>query len=207
MWNIPSEWQIFENTYEAIIDVETFRIVQKIRDGRRKVTRMGEMPILLGMLFCVNCSKKLYQVRCTTMKQKEYMICSTYRKVKGGYSSHQIQNETIEALLLDGIRSITSFAREHEDEFVELVAKKCRANIDKTLRDSKRELEQAPRIKKLDEIIQELYVDNIKGKISDERFAKMSANYEAEQQTLESRTQELKEIINSEKTLLMQIGS
>ena len=55
------------------------------------------------------------------------------------------------------------------------------------------------RIKKLDEIIQKLYEDNIEGKISDERFAKMSANYEAEQQTLESRTQELKEIINSEK--------
>ena len=200
MWNDPSEWQVFENTHEAIIDEETFRIVQRIRDGKRKVTRMGEMPILSGMLFCADCGKKLYQVRCTTMKQKEYMVCSTYRKVKGGCSSHQIQNETIEALLLDGIRSITAFAREHEDEFVELVAKKCRADVDKTLRDSKRELEQAQaRIKKLDEIIQRLYEDNVQGKISDERFAKMSANYEAEQQTLESRTQELKEIINSEK--------
>ncbi len=200
MWNDPSEWQVFENTHEAIIDEETFRIVQRIRDGRRKVTRMGEMPILSGMLFCADCGKKLYQVRCTTMKQKEYMVCSTYRKVKGGCSSHQIQNETIEALLLDGIRSITAFAREHETEFVELVTKKCRADVDKTLRDSKRELEQAQaRIKKLDEIIQRLYEDNIEGKISDERFAKMSANYEAEQQSLESRTQELKEIINSEK--------
>lgn len=200
MWNDPSEWQIFENTHEAIIDEETFRIVQRIRDGRRKVTRMGEMPILSGMLFCADCGKKLYQVRCTTMKQKEYMVCSTYRKVKGGCSSHQIQNETIEALLLDGIRSITAFAREHEEEFLELVTKKCRADVDKTLRDSKRELEQAQaRIKKLDEIIQRLYEDNIEGKISDERFSKMSANYEAEQQALESRTQELKEIINSEK--------
>ncbi|MBQ8003190.1 MAG: DUF4368 domain-containing protein, partial [Clostridia bacterium] len=200
MWNDPSEWQVFENTHDAIVDEETFRIVQRIRDGRRKVTRMGEMPILSGMLFCADCGKKLYQVRCITMKQKEYMVCSTYRKVKGGCSSHQIQNETIEALLLDGIRSITAFAREHETKFVELVTKKCRADVDKTLRDSKRELEQAQaRIKKLDEIIQRLYEDNIEGKISDERFSKMTANYEAEQQTLESRTRELKEIINSEK--------
>lgn len=200
MWNDPSDWQIFENTHEAIIDEETFRIVQRIRDGRRKVTRMGEMPILSGMLFCADCGKKLYQVRCTTMKQKEYMVCSTYRKVKGGCSSHQIQNETIETLLLDGIRSITAFAREHETEFVELVTKKCRADVDKTLRDSKRELEQAQaRIKKLDEIIQRLYEDNLEGKVSDERFSKMTANYESEQKTLESRTQELKVIINSEK--------
>ena len=200
MWNDPSEWQIFENTHEAIIDEETFRIVQRIRDGRRKVTRMGEMPILSGMLFCADCGKKLYQVRCTTMKQKEYMVCSTYRKVKGGCSSHQIQNETIEALLLDGIRSITAFAREHETEFVELVAKKCRADVDKTLRDSKRELEQAQaRIKKLDEIIQRLYEDNLEGKVSDERFSKMTANYETEQQTLESRVVELIGIMNTEK--------
>ena len=207
MWNDPSEWQIFENTHEAIIDEETFRIVQRIRDGRRKVTRMGEMPILSGMLFCADCGKKLYQVRCTTMKQKEYMVCSTYRKVKGGCSSHQIQNETIETLLLDGIRSITAFAREHETEFIELVTKKCRADVDKTLRDSKRELEQSQaRIKKLDEIIQRLYEDNIESKISDERFAKMSANYETEQQALESRTQELKEIINSEKENSLNAG-
>jgi hypothetical protein len=200
MWNDPSEWQIFENTHESIIDEETFRIVQRIRDGRRRVTRMGEMPILSGMLFCADCGKKLYQVRCTTMKQKEYMVCSTYRKVKGGCSSHQIQNETIETLLLDGIRSITAFAREHEIEFVELVTKKCRADVDKTLRDSKRELEQAQaRIKKLDEIIQKLYEDNIEGKVSDERFSKMTANYETEQQTLESRVVELKGIMNTEK--------
>lgn len=200
MWNDPSEWQVFENTHEAIVDEETFRIVQRIRDGRRKVTRMGEMPILSGMLFCANCGKKLYQVRGTTMKQKEYMVCSTYRKVKGGCSSHQIQNETIEALLLDGIRSITAFAREHETEFVELVTKKCRADIDRTLRDSKREFEQAQtRIKKLDEIIQRLYEDNIEGKISDERFSKMTANYEAEQKALESRVVELKGIMNTEK--------
>ncbi|WP_244874343.1 DUF4368 domain-containing protein [Mycoplasmopsis gallinarum] len=152
------------------------------------------------MLFCADCGKKLYQVRCTTMKQKEYMVCSTYRKIKGGCSSHQIQNETIEALLLDGIRSITAFAREHETEFVELVTKKCRADVDKTLRDSKRELEQAQaRIKKLDEIIQSLYEDNLEGKVSDERFSKMTANYETEQQTLESRVVELKGIMNTEK--------
>ena len=200
MWNDPSEWQIFENTHEAIIDEETFRIVQRIRDGKRKVTRMGEMPILSGMLFCADCGKKLYQVRGASLKQKEYMVCSTYRKVKGGCSSHQIQNEVIESLLLDGIRSITAFAREHEAEFVELVTKKCRADVDKTLRESKRELEQSQaRIKKLDEIIQRLYEDNIEGKISDERFAKMSKNYEAEQITLESRASELKAIMNTEK--------
>ena len=198
--NDPSEWQIFENTHDAIIDQETFDIVQRIRDGRRRVTPMGEMPVLSGMVFCADCGKKLYQVRGRTLPQKEYMVCSTYRKVKGGCSSHQIRNEVLEKLLLDGIQTVTAFAREHEADFVEMVTKKSQSELEKSLRDGKRELEQAQnRIRKLDEFIQRLYEDNVEGKISDERFMKMSANYEEEQRILEKRVTELKKLISDEK--------
>lgn len=198
--NDPSEWQIFKNTHEAIIDQETFDIVQRIRDGRRRLTPMGEMPLLSGMVFCADCGKKLYQVRGRNLPQKEYMVCSTYRKIKGGCSSHQIRNEVIEELLLDGIQTVTAYARDYETEFIELVTKKSQAELDRSLKDGKRELEQAQsRIRKLDEIIQRLYEDNIEGKISDERFAKMSANYEEEQRTLGDRVNELKRLIESEK--------
>lgn len=105
----------------------------------------------------------------------------------------------VEELLLDGIRQITAFARAHEDEFVQMVTSKARMALDKSLRDDKRELEQSQaRIAKLDDIIQRLYEDNISGKVSDERFAKMTANYEAEQHTLESRVAELKAAMTAE---------
>ena len=198
--NDPENWQIFKNTHEAIIDQETFDIVQRIRDGRRRLTPMGEMPVLSGMVFCADCGAKLYQVRGRNLPQKEYMVCATYRKVKGGCSSHQIRNEVLEELILDGIQSITAFAREHESEFVEMVMKKSQAELNKSQRDSKRELEQSmQRIAKLDTIIQRLYEDNIEGKISDERFARMSQNYEAEQTQLQSRVKELKGILQEEK--------
>lgn len=113
--NDPSEWQIFENTHEAIIEAPVFEVVQKIRDGRRRVTPMGEMPILSGMLFCVDCGNKLYQVRHRGWEHdKEHFVCATYRKIKGGCSSHQIRNVVVEELLLDGIRRVTAFARDHE---------------------------------------------------------------------------------------------
>lgn len=104
----PSEWQIFENTHKAIIDQETYDIVQRIRDGRRRVTPMGEMPALSGMVFCADCGKKLYQVRGRKLPQREYMVCSTCRK-KGKHlcTSHQIRNSVIEKQILDGIRDIT----------------------------------------------------------------------------------------------------
>jgi uncharacterized Zn finger protein (UPF0148 family) len=189
VWNDPSEWQIFENTHEAIIDQETYDIVQRIRDGRRRWTPMGEMPVLSGMVFCADCGAKLYQMRGRSLPQSEYMVCATYRKRgKEVCPSHQTRNSVIETLLIDGIRSVTSFAREHEDEFVEMVTKKKLAEVDRSLRDGKRELEQAQtRIRKLDEIIQHLYEDNLEGKISDERFVKLSENYENEQKALEAR--------------------
>ena len=199
--NDPSEWQIFENTHPAIIDQETFDIVQRIRDGRRRFTPMGEMPILSGMLFCADCGAKLYQVRHRGWThEQEHFVCATYRKVKGGCTSHQIRNVVVEEALLTGIRNICSYAAAHEDEFVEMVTKKTQDELNKSLRDSKRELEQSQtRIRKLDDIIQRLYEDNIEGKISDERFMKMNASYEAEQHTLESRVSELKSLIASEK--------
>ena len=70
--------------------------------------------------------------------------------------------------------------------------------MDRNLRDGKRELEQAKsRMHKLDEIIQKLYEDNLDGKISDDRFSKMSANYEEEQATLESRVTALQDMIDT----------
>ena len=123
--NDPVNWQIFENTHEAIIDQETFDIVQRIRDGRRRVTPMGEMPVLSGMVFCADCGSKLYQVRGRKLPQSGYMVCATYRKKgKDVCTSHQIRNSIIEEQILAGIRSITAYAREHEDEFVEMVTKK-----------------------------------------------------------------------------------
>ena len=201
MKNDPSEWMIFKNTHEAIIEESVFEVVQRIRDGRRRLTPMGEMPLLSGMMFCADCGNKLYQVRGRGWEhEKEYFVCATYRKIKGGCSSHQIRNAIVEELLLDGISRVTAFARDCEDEFVEMVTKKTRSELDKSMRDSRRELEQAQaRIAKLDEIIQRLYEDNIEGKISDERFTKMTANYEAEQQTLEKRVTELKSIMTEEK--------
>ena len=201
MHNDPSQWQIFRNAHEAIVDGAVFEIVQKIRDGRRRLTPMGEMPILSGMLFCADCGAKLYQVRGRGWEHsKEYFVCATYRKIKGGCSSHQIRNVVIEEALLDDIRRITAFAKDYEAEFLEMVTMKTKTALDKSLKDNKRELEQATqRIRKLDEIIQRLYEDNLEGKISDERFARMTASYEAEQQTLVQRVAELRTAISAEK--------
>ncbi len=199
--NNPSEWQIFENTHETIIDQETYHIVQRIRDARRRWTPMGKMPVLSGIVFCADYGSKLYQVRRRSLPQSEYMVCATYwKKGKEVCPSHQTRYSVMMTLLLDGIRSVTASAREQEDAFVEMVTKKKRAGVDRSLRGEKRELKQAQtRIRKPNEIIQQLYEDNLEGKISNEHFMKLSKNYENEQKTLESRMSELKSLIVSKR--------
>lgn len=199
LWNDKSDWKIFENTHEAIVDQETFDIVQKIREGRRRPNRLGEMPVLSGMVFCGDCGKKHYQCRGKSIPlEKEYMVCSTYRKVKGGCSSHRICNIVLEQLLLEDIRRLSSYARNHEAEFITLVTNLSEKELNKTLKAHHKELEVGrKRVAHLDTIIQKLYEDNVVGKITDERFIKLSQGYEEEQKELESRLRELESLIHN----------
>lgn len=170
---------------------------------------MGEMPVLSGMLFCADCGAKLYQVRARGWThEQEYFVCATYRKQKGKCTSHQIRNVQVEQILLTEINRMLAFVRERESEFVELLTKKNERDLNRQLRDSSRELEQAmQRITKLDSIIQRLYEDNLDGKISDERFAKMTATYEQEQKDLEARVIALRDTIAKAKVQQLNIDS
>lgn len=72
------------------------------------------------MMFCAGCGNKLYQVRGKGWEHdKEYFVCATYRKVKGGCSSHQIRNVVVEQLLLQDLQRVTEFARDHEEDFID----------------------------------------------------------------------------------------
>ena len=204
----PSEWQVFEGTHEAIIDKETFAIVQRIRDGRRRLTPMGEMPILSSMVFCADCGSKMYQVRMRGWEHdKEYFVCANYRKkTKAVCTSHQIRNVVIEQLLLEDLRRVTAFAKRHEEEFVRLVTNSASRSLNREMKDNRKEYEQSQaRIAALDKIIQRLYEDNVTGRISDERFARMSETYEAERQTLEKRVAELQILMDGAKQKAMNV--
>nr|DAS30087.1 MAG TPA: integrase [Caudoviricetes sp.] len=141
------------------------------------------MPVLSGMVYCADCGQKLYQVRGRNLPQSEYMVCSTYRKRgKDKCPSHQIRNSVIEDLILTDLKKVTAYAREHEEDFVRLVTQTSGKALDRSMKEYRREFEQGTaRIAKLDVLIQRIYEDNVEGKISDERFAKMSESYEAEQ--------------------------
>ena len=196
------DWVIFENTQEPIIDQETFDIVQKIRESRRRPTEMGEMSVLSGMLYCADCGQKMYLCRCTTMKQAEYFNCSSYRKKKKKTcSSHQITVHAVTNMIRDDLKYTIKFARENKEQFLAILKSRSETKSKQEMRQASREIEESEsRIKTLDTIIQSLYEDKVAGKLSEERYMKMSENYESEQETLTNKVHMLKAEIEKNKS-------
>ncbi len=73
---------------------------------------------------------------------------------------------------------------------------------------AKRQLEkQTRRITELDTIIQRLYEDHITGKLTEERFLKLSRGYEQEQTDLKSSIETLQELVSTMETAEVSIQS
>ena len=199
---LPQEdWLIFENTQEVIIDRQTFDSVQKIRQCKRRPSRMGEMSSLSGMVYCADCGKRMYLCRCTTMKQAEYFNCSTYRKKKKNLcTSHQITVKAVETLLLDDLKRTLRFAQSQKEEFLQILEENSEVKTKQEIKENLRKLSAAEeRIKALDKIIQSLYEDKVAGKLSEERYLKLSDTYETEQAELTEKAQTLKAEIEKDK--------
>lgn len=96
--------------------------MQKIREGKRSPAKLGPMSVLSSMMFCADCGAKLHQVRGTRIpKYLEYFVCATYRKEKRMCTSHRIRNQVVEELLLEELKRITAFAKNHEEEFTQVL--------------------------------------------------------------------------------------
>lgn len=91
IYNSPDQWKVFEGTHEAIIDKETFEIVQKIRAGKRRPTRMGEMPMFSGLLYCADCGRKLsFHRKADESADKHHYLCENYRSNTANCTMHYI---------------------------------------------------------------------------------------------------------------------
>lgn len=200
LWNDPSQWAIFENTQEPIIEESVFLIVQNIRQARRRPTKMGDMGMFSGLLFCADCGGKMYLCRANHFKpEQEYYICSTYRKDRALCTTHSIRNVVLEEIVLRNLREAISYVAQYEGDFIQRAADRNLRERNKELAQKKDVLVQADkRIAELDVIFKRLYEDNISGKLSDDRFIKMSRDYEQEQENLKTVVETLRKDIKQQ---------
>lgn len=209
VWNDPSEWAIFEKTQEPIIEESVFLIVQNIRQGRRRPTKMGEMGMFSGLLFCADCGGKMYLCRANHFKpEQEYYICSTYRKDRTLCTTHSIRRVILEQIVLQNLREAIQYVMKYEDDFVQRAADHSLRERDKELAQKKDVLAKSEkRIAELDVIFKRLYEDNITGKLSDDRFIKLSRDYEQEQQQLKEVVERLRQDVKQQEKQKLNVNS
>lgn len=208
--NDPMNWIVFEGTHDPIIEREVFDTVQQLRSGKHRVSEpMNEPAILSGLVYCPDCGKRLYLHRNRKLSPKLYSYnCSTFSKYgRAKCCSHFIRMKALEDLVLSNIKEVASFVESYEDQFLQIVSKDVLSRTSRSLASDRKELSAAlERTAKLDQIIQRLYEDNLEGKITDERFLKLSANYEAEQKALEERIPELQKSIEKSESCSTNTG-
>ena len=200
IYNSPDQWKVFEGTHEAIIDKETFEIVQKIRAGKRRPTRMGEMPMFSGLLYCADCGRKLsFHRKADEPAEKHHYLCENYRSNTANCTMHYIRNVVVERIVLENLKEVIQYVSNYEDEFVQMIMDSDMRQRNRELAQKKKRLAEIQKlIGELDTIFQRIYEDNIIGKLSDERFMKMSKGYEDEQHTLQTEANEIQSELQQE---------
>ena len=190
----PEEKQVvFENTHEPIIDPATWERVQELRKQRKRPNRYDEVGLFSGILFCADCGSVLYQQRYEnkTRKQDCY-ICGNYKRRVKSCTAHFIRTDLLTAGVTANLQKITAYAAKHEKQFMKLLIEQNEDGGKRRNAARKKELDAAEkRIAELSAIFKRLYEDSVTGRISDERFAELSADYEAEQRQLKERAAEL----------------
>ena len=187
--NPPEKQAVFENHHEPIIDRETWERVQELRKQRKRPNRYDEVGLFSGILFCADCGSVMYQQRYQTDKRKQdCYICGSYKKRTADCTAHFIRTELLTAGVTENLRKITSYAAKHEARFMKLLVEQNEDGGRRRNAARKNELETAQkRISELSAIFKRLYEDSVTGRISDERFSELSADYEAEQKELKER--------------------
>lgn len=185
--NAPSQWKIFRDTHEPIIVQESFDIVQKIRQGKRRPTKMGEMPMFSGFL-CADCGSKMsFHLEADQPAEKHNYVYSNYRGNTKSCTMHYIRNVVVEQIVLDNLREMIGYVSQYEDEFIRIAMDTdVRQRNKKMTKQKKRMSEIQSHMKELDNLFQRIYEDNIGGKLSDERFMKLSKGYDTEQADLQA---------------------
>lgn len=184
--NDESDWQIIPNTQEAIIDEDTFNRVQELRNSRRRNTATGRTSLFSGLTYCADCGSKLYFCASKSIEaDKEFFRCSAYKDNTGSCTIHFIRNVVLEQIVLETIQKVAEYIAQFEPVFLYLFAKKHKLSKQQDLKAAKLKLSQSKaRIEEIDRVLTKLYEDNALGKITDERFEKLSATYEKEQREL-----------------------
>ena len=204
--NDRENWVIFKDVHEPIIERSVFEQVQQKRGKiRKRRTNEGEHNMFSGLLVCADCGSNLHFHFNQGNPEIKYFNCSNYKGNRGSCTStHYVRVDFLEQVVLGEIRRLTKFASLYEDEFLKAVIGHSQqaAETDRKLKEKELKALLA-RDEELDGLFERIYEDNVSGKLSDDRFAKMSRRYEDEQKELAEKIKKLRSEIDKQSSQAM----
>ena len=199
--NDRENWVVFQDVHEAIIERAVYEQVQQKRGKiRKRRTNNGEHNMFSGLLVCADCGSNLHFHFNQGNPEIKYFNCSNYKGNRGTCTStHYVRVDFLEEVVLGEIRRLTKFASLYEDEFVKAVIGHSQQaeQTDRKLKEKELRTLLA-RDEELDGLFERIYEDNVSGKLSDDRFAKMSRRYEDEQKELSEKIKKLRSEIEKQ---------
>ena len=204
--NDRENWVVFQDVHEAIIERAVYEQVQQKRGKiRKRRTNNGEHNMFSGLLVCADCGSNLHFHFNQGNPEIKYFNCSNYKGNRGTCTStHYVRVDFLEEVVLGEIRRLTKFASLYEDEFVKAVIGHSQQaeQTDRKLKEKELKTLLA-RDDELDGLFERIYEDNVSGKLSNDRFAKMSRRYEDEQKELAEKIKKLRSEIEKQSSRSM----
>ena len=207
------DWVIIENTHDAIVDPETWKLAQYTRRTIHRVDKTGFVNPFTGLVYCADCGAKMYNHRMQPDPKKpggvdpetglypyDHYDCSTYtltmNRVDNGCKAHYISTKAPRALVLETIRLTSRYAIDQPEEFSQKVREASEIKQSKAAKELKKKIAQAKkRSVELDIVIKKLYETFATGMMSESRFTLLMEGYEKEQA-------EINALIGTEQTQL-----
>ncbi len=199
VWNDKADRMLFENTHPAIIDENTFNIVQEVRSHKHRPTKTGKVSLFSGKVFCADCGAKLYfNTTNKSTENQDSFTCSNYRSNTGTCTAHYIRNVTLYKMVFRHIQNVLSYIQQFESVFVKEEMQKSRAEQEEAVERAKVDIVTLKqRDEDLDILFKRIYEDSVTGRLSAERFDKLAADYETEQKELRKKIGELQYLIDN----------
>ena len=193
--NSPEDMFILPDTQDAIVSQAQWDRVQELRKNKRRPAKAERQGFFSGLLFCPDCGNKLHFATCKSFEGKQdHYVCSSYKSGRGMCSAHYIREDVLREMVLERIRAVNEYIRNDVEGFQEEWLHYRRADQERDIREDRKRMEQAKkRLATLDVVMSRLYEDYALGEISKEKYKKMTADYEAEQDRLKLEIEVIEE--------------
>ena len=204
------EWEVLEGCHEAIVSPEDWEKVQELIDRRPPIMEGNACPfynLFHGIIYCATCGKSM-QVRYEKVGRtgknrftgeerepidKAYYICQTYNRLgKNSCTSHKVEARDLYNLVLKDIQELAAMALKDVESFYQRICSRMerRYLADASEMEKERERLEA-RNQEIDDMFLNLYTDKAKGILSEQRFVKLTAAMEREQEENQKQLKEL----------------